>query len=204
MSRLDAITLFVILACLLAIAFLIYRATDMFKDGKSDGADPIEQLRNDLEETDETTIQAEAAARAEREAAEQRAREAAAARANANTNANTGSRTDADQGPGAARGNTTNGNRSVEIPSTFNRRPGDYLVLAGSFKFRHNAENHAENLRGKGYSNATMTIFNGGTYAVVLVDRFPTYNEAQRVVNRLTNDGVEALVLQQRGNGIRG
>ena len=220
MSRLDAVTLFVIAACLLAIAFLIYRATDMF--GGEDDLSPIDQLREDLTEDDDATYDAEAEAAdaaAERRAADERARIIAERRAEAEARAaadaanissgtiNAGGNSDdrlADDGPaGSTRINT--GTRDVgsevRIPSTFDRRPGDYLVLGGTFSYRANAEARAKTLRQSGYDNATMTIFNNGKYAVVLVDRFSSYADAQALKRKMEREGLETAVLRQRDGG---
>ena len=206
MSRLDAVTLFVIAACLLAIAFLIYRATDMF--GGEDDISPIDQLREDLAEEDNATYDpdAEAAdAAAERRAAEERARIIAERRAAAEAANGGSSNSDnriADEGPGGTSTRVNTGTRDnggdVRIPSTFDRRPGDYLVLGGTFSFRANAEARAKNLRLSGYDNATMTIFNNGKYAVVLVDRFTSYADAQALKRKMEREGLETAVLRQR------
>jgi len=80
-------------------------------------------------------------------------------------------------------------------PNTY----GDYLVLAGSFEYRHNAENQARRLRSKGYNNAQVVLFNRGAYAVVLVDRFVDYADARELANRLeTQAYVDAFVLEKR------
>ena len=215
MSRLDAVTLFVIAACLLAIAFLIYRATDMF--GGEDDLDPVDQLREDLAEDEDAVYvpDAEADAAAERRAAEERARiiaerraraEAEAERSERNAGNPRGDNRIADQGPaGGNRVSTGSDTRAagnaVRIPSTFDRRPGDYLVLGGTFAYRANAEARAKNLRLAGYDNATMTIFNNGKYAVVLVDRFADYNEAQTLKRKMEREGLETAVLRQRDGG---
>ena len=212
MSRLDAVTLFVIAACLLAIAFLIYRATDMF--GGEDDVSPIDQLREDLAEDEDATYDEDDAAAdraAERRAAEERARVIAERRAEAEARAAAAeggtARSDdrvADEGPGANRvtTGTRNTGNDVRIPSTFDRRPGDYLVLGGTFSFRANAEARAKVLRQSGYDNATMTIFNNGKYAVVLVDRFTSYADAQALKRKMEREGLETAVLRQRDAGL--
>jgi hypothetical protein len=76
---------------------------------------------------------------------------------------------------------------------------GDYLVLAGSFRYRDHAETVARQLRKKGYSGAKVELFNRGAFANVLVDRFDSYSEAQALVVQLKNDGVyDAYVHRKR------
>lgn len=74
---------------------------------------------------------------------------------------------------------------------------GNYLVLAGSYRQKNNAENQAAKLRKLGYSGSSVENFNRGSYAVVLVDRFHKYSEAKALVRKLANDGVEAMVKEK-------
>jgi cell division protein FtsN len=79
------------------------------------------------------------------------------------------------------------------------RSSGDYLVLAGSFRYKDHAEAAARQLRKKGYSGAKVELFNRGAFANVLVDRFDSYSEAQALVVQLRNDGVyDAYVHRKR------
>jgi len=76
---------------------------------------------------------------------------------------------------------------------------GEYLVLAGSFRYMDHAETAARQLRKKGYSGAKVELFNRGAFANVLVDRFSSYDEAQALVVQLRNDGVyDAYVHRKR------
>lgn len=76
---------------------------------------------------------------------------------------------------------------------------GRYMVISGSFKQRANAENHAANLQKLGYSNAAMHIFDRGAYAVVLVDRFDNLNEANQLKERLKSEhSIESYVLPKK------
>lgn len=62
---------------------------------------------------------------------------------------------------------------------------GDYMVLAGSFSIRENADNHVNNLKKLGYNNARVEVFDRGSYAVVLVDRFETESAARKLIAEL-------------------
>ncbi len=97
--------------------------------------------------------------------------------------------------------NTAQTSRPSEMedrPVTTTSRGGEYLVLAGSFKIKSNAESQAQKLRNLGYSNASSEIFNKGAYAVVMVDRFSSESEAQSLVNELKKKGVDSYVHQKR------
>ncbi len=82
--------------------------------------------------------------------------------------------------------------------ATTTRSEGSFLVLAGSFKVKTNAENEAQRLRGMGYSSASAEIFDRGAFAVVLVDRFNSVGEARQLVQELKGKGVEAYVQERR------
>lgn len=75
---------------------------------------------------------------------------------------------------------------------------GRYMVISGSFRFKANAESHVRNLKKKGYDNASWHIFNKGAYAVVLVDRFESMSEAKQLKNRLASDNIEAIIQTQK------
>lgn len=93
--------------------------------------------------------------------------------------------------------NTTGGDR---IPTSFNDS-GDYLVLAGSFRIKSNAENQARKLRNLGYDDAEVALFNRGAYASVIVDRFVDLSSANDLARELKSQhGVEAYVQAKRRN----
>jgi hypothetical protein len=94
--------------------------------------------------------------------------------------------------------NTGAGDR---IPTSFNDQ-GDYLVLAGSFRIKSNAESQAQKLRNLGYGDAEIALFNRGAYASVIVDRFVDLSSANDLVRELKSQhGVEAYVQAKRGSG---
>ncbi len=66
-----------------------------------------------------------------------------------------------------------------------NVKTGDFMVLAGSFSKRENADNHVNNLKKKGYNNSRVEIFDKGAFAVVLVDRFSDESSARNLVKEL-------------------
>jgi cell division septation protein DedD len=76
---------------------------------------------------------------------------------------------------------------------------GNYMVIAGTFSIKQNAENQAKKLRQMGYSSATSHIFDRGSYAVVVVDRFDNYSDANRLKKELISDrGIEAIVQKKK------
>ncbi len=83
-------------------------------------------------------------------------------------------------------------------PPATSSNGGDYLVLAGSFRFKMHAEQEVRRLHKMGYQQAALSLFNRGTFATVLVDRFDSYGEADVLVAQLRKDGIEAYVHQKR------
>ncbi len=75
---------------------------------------------------------------------------------------------------------------------------GSYLVLAGSYTERINAETQVNRLKGMGYSDARVEIFNRGRLAVALVDRFDSYSQANTLKKELLDKGIEAIVQKKR------
>jgi cell division protein FtsN len=86
------------------------------------------------------------------------------------------------------------------VPASYGSSSGKYLVLAGAFSIKENADRFASELQGKGYENATAKIFDRGKLAVVLVDRFESIGEARSLVSELKKGGVEAYVQTQRAS----
>ncbi len=77
-------------------------------------------------------------------------------------------------------------------------RGGDYLVLAGTFRIRSGAESQVSRLRSKGYSNAELELFDKGTYAVVVVDRFDSYASADALVQELRKKHTIEAYVQEK------
>ncbi len=75
---------------------------------------------------------------------------------------------------------------------------GDYMVMAGSFRIRENADERANSLRNQGYTSAEVALFNRGAYAVVIVDRFNNLNAAKELAQELKKKGVDAYVQEKR------
>ncbi len=74
---------------------------------------------------------------------------------------------------------------------------GKYMVIAGSYRQKVNAENQVAKLRKLGYNESRIESFNRGSYAAVLVDRYNSYSDAKALVSKLAGDGVEAMVKEK-------
>lgn len=86
----------------------------------------------------------------------------------------------------------------AQVNTSPSRAGGDYLVIAGSFSLMHNAENFAQKLQKKGYSNAYVGKFNAGKFASVIVDSFDSSAEASAMVKDLKAAGIEAFSKRQK------
>jgi cell division protein FtsN len=188
MSRLDYITIGIIVVCIAALVFFVMKATNLMGD-KSEATNPTPTPpptydNNYLLEDDTTAI----------------------------------SPYFSDEDPDDARvevfdemaDNTTQPKEASKSakpaqpervsPSTTRSAPaeGDYLVLAGAFRVKGNAENEVQRLQKLGYLNAEVAPFNRGAFATVLVDRFSSESDANKLVRELKDKGVEAYVHQRR------
>ena len=83
-------------------------------------------------------------------------------------------------------GNTASTTRSASS--------GRYIVVTGSYRMRSNAERQVANLKREGFPNAEVEIFDRGTYALAIADRFSRHSEAEALVRRLVSSGFEAYV----------
>lgn len=82
-------------------------------------------------------------------------------------------------------------------PTRYNSS-GAFMVVAGSFSQRHNAEVQVKKLKNLGYKNARVEIFNGGSLATALVDRYDDYDRAKRLVTELKGKGVDCFVKKKQ------
>lgn len=184
MSRLDYVTIAIIVICAAALGFLIYRTVQL-RNQDSDLTQQEATNEDSYQDYDYNYYQdtTEILPPAEELPSD-----------GSDLNA-----TDNAQQPTAA--NTEDNNRPVatyEEPVRTSSQVGEYLVLAGSFSIKANAEGYASELRRKGYGNAAMELFNKGAYAVVMVDRFSSESDARKLVQELKNKGIEAYVHQKR------
>ena len=84
-----------------------------------------------------------------------------------------------------------------EAPTSYSSS-GQYMVIAGSYRQRVNADNQVSRLRSMGYNSAEVRLFDRGSYALVVVDRFSSKSEASSLVSQLGTKGVEAFVQRKR------
>ncbi len=84
-------------------------------------------------------------------------------------------------------------------PSTTNnnqksRSTGKYMVLAGSYLIKDNAQSMISKLGNLGYGNAEIVIFNMSQYHSVCAARLSDYNEAMQLSSELQRRGIDNYV----------
>lgn len=193
MSRLDYFTIGVVAVCIMAIVFLLYQTTDLFNFGKDTPQESIttednSSLENDFYDDEEI---ADYEDYYEDE-----------------TTPTTTEEADYDNGQNATEEpietyeettTTATQPKQQELVDIDTPSPGgDFLVLAGSFEYKHNAQVQAKKIQNLGYSKAEVVSFNRGKYASVLVNRFETEAEARALVDKLRKDGVSSYVHKKR------
>ncbi|MFO0469065.1 MAG: SPOR domain-containing protein [Bacteroidota bacterium] len=72
-----------------------------------------------------------------------------------------------------------------EVIPPVNTLKEEYLVWGGSFSTRLGAEEEQAKFKKLGYNKAEVSLFDKGKYAVVIVGRYPTQAQAQALVNEL-------------------
>jgi cell division protein FtsN len=72
---------------------------------------------------------------------------------------------------------------------------GNFMVIAGSYRVKANAEKEVARLKSLGYANARVGTFNQGSLASVLVNSFDSKADASSLVAELKEKhGVDAYV----------
>ena len=191
MSKLDFPTILILAICIAAIVFLGYKMFDLL--GKNKEQPAVETPTEIVEEEEESANESESDTYSyDLDEAD------SLGTSDMDTGAEPGS--GSEDGISYSERDTEQEATEDDIPSSFSSSSsGKYLVLAGAFKIRANAESHARKLHGLGYDDAEAKIFDRGSIAVVLVDRFETLGEAKSLVTDLKKNGVEAYVQNQKG-----
>lgn len=91
--------------------------------------------------------------------------------------------------------------KTEDVPTSFDSDTsveGDFLVLAGSFKQKANAEAQVRRLKKMGFDQARVANFNGGSLAVALVGRYDDFDEATKLANQVEAKGIDAFVKRKK------
>lgn len=217
MSKLDWFTILIVSICVIALGFLVYKTIQLMGNEqptvpRSEISDPRNEHQTAYESAAEAKTDEETTPGSndqdldddelpydpqEVEAPEQEQSTKAAtppATADAPKIADNGSSSSQTRSQPVASSETT---AKGSVPSSYNST-GEFMVVAGSFSMRYNAESQVKRLKSLGYGNARVEIFNGGALATALVDRFDDYDRAKRLVNELKGKGVDCFVKRKQ------
>lgn len=208
MSKLDVLTIAIVIVCLAALGYLVYKIVNLVNPPE-EPTTSIQDSYEDTAGTDENTYQdwdnevdtAEGDVDLDDEQVDSYTDTDENVPGAVGTNA-TADEMD-DKTTGLAENNTSTSSKGSTATTTApaassTNNSGRYMVLAGSYRQRVNADNQVARLRKMGYNNAEVSLFDRGSYAVVLVDRFSTYGDAKRLVNELAAKGVDAIVDEKK------
>lgn len=192
MSKLDFITILIVAICVAALGFLVYKTVGIM--GPENTNPPIVEQVD--EPTDTTTIEDEYAIDDEGDIIND----------DASTNKTTESTTtDEEQYP--VDGESTNEDDEFTTTDDDTSKPsvydndsstGKYLVLAGSYTQKINAENQVSKLKKMGYDDAAVKLFNHGALAVALVARFDNYGDAAALKKELAKAGIDDVFIKKK------
>jgi len=87
-----------------------------------------------------------------------------------------------------------NNNYSSPQSSSNYSNEGRYMVLAGSYLIKDNAQNMVNKLDRLGYNNSEIVVFNMSQYHSVCASRSSSYNEAIQVSKDLKRRGIDNYV----------
>ncbi len=204
MSKLDYVTIAIVGICIMAILFLVYKMTNVFKGDKATEkteltVDSLNSEDDDVydyeidENVDSTGTNASSASTDNTSASKP-----------SKTSVETKTETSASSSPAeddledavqaATDTKSSRGNSATDSAEKATYSEGKYMVLAGSFSKKAFAQDHVKKLNKLGYENAHVEIFDRGKYAVVLVDRFNNMADAERLVKKLSADSVKSYV----------
>lgn len=204
MSRLDLITIAIVIVCLGALGYLVYKIVNLMNPPEKETTaiedsyvDPI------VEDTTYTDWDDEAATGGDvdlddADLASNVSDEAAQGYEGGSYDDNEldkGTDEVAEKPTSASSSDGDSGSAATSYDNTSSStNAGKYMVIAGSYRQKVNANNQVSKLRNLGYNKSRVESFNRGSYAVVLVDRFSSYSQAKALVKKLAGNGVEAMV----------
>jgi hypothetical protein len=199
MSRLDYVTIAIVAVCVAALVYLIYMTTNLLGSSPEAPAtadqmvsDPEDEYAEEEYYPEDTTATFDDGYYGEGGAAVDNTGEGDQAITEGDEPAYEDA--DSDLQTSSSRGPAKDGRIKPDFSSVAS---GQYMVLAGTFKYRNNAEEMVSKLKGMGYANASVELFDRGRYAVALVDRFDGLASAQALKSELFGKGVEAYVKQK-------
>lgn len=187
MSRLDWITAVIVVICVAALGFLIYKTVGLMDT--EDPVNPTENVITDSALEDDAAIDATGENKDTIIDSDIRYDDDAT------------TEDDDDEAEEDAEGQGKDEEMEDDDDSKYiaeENISGAYLVIAGSYKQMINAENQVRRLKRKGYDSARVAMFNKGAYAVAFVKAFDHFGAADDLATTLKDSGIEAAVHKKR------
>lgn len=208
MSKLDLLTIAIVIVCLAALGYLVYKIVNLMNPPEApitsiedsynadttdeqtytDWEDEVNDADSDLDDDEAGTNIADDAENTSTAAGNYDNNELD------NDSEGLKESETITSSAGSGSGDTGTTTSSYNDTSSRSTSSGKYMVVAGSFRQRANADSHAARIRKLGYSSTEVRIFDRGSFAVVLVDRFSSLSQAKSLVGDLAKDGIEAIV----------
>ena len=206
MSRLDFVTIAIVTLCVAALAILIVRVVKLTAEDSNDMTtaemDDYDKYFEDSDAKNEDTYSFDEETTAAEEAVPT-IDQPEEKNDNVKEEGNSEVPVPAETVEAIKNEQPTTANRSVTTDNTptLGNAEGTFMVIAGSFSVKNNAEAFAEKIRGLGYTNVETGKFNKGTYTAVLVDRYNDMDDAKAAVRELKKQhSISAYVQRQVAN----
>lgn len=216
MSKLDVLTIAIVIVCLAALGYLVYKIVNLVNPPE-EPTSSIEDSYEDTASTDDSTykdwdnevdtagddvdLDDDQVATYGNTDDDENTTGAASTNASADEMDNeTSGLAEKDNltDETTSKGSTATAPAPAPAVNNSTSNSGRYMVVAGSYRQRVNADNQVARLRKMGYNNTQVSLFDRGSFAVVLVDRFSSYGDAKRLVNELAGKGVDAIVDEKK------
>lgn len=216
MSKLDVLTIAIVIVCLAALGYLVYKIVNLVNPPE-EPTSSIEDSYEDTASTDDSTykdwdnevdtagddvdLDDDQVATYGNTDNDENTTGAASTNASADEMDNeTSGLAEKDNltDETTSKGSTATAPAPAPAVNNSTSNSGRYMVVAGSYRQRVNADNQVARLRKMGYNNTQVSLFDRGSFAVVLVDRFSSYGDAKRLVNELVGKGVDAIVDEKK------
>ena len=75
---------------------------------------------------------------------------------------------------------------------------GDYMVIAGNYLVKSNADIMTQKLKDLGYSGAEIAVFDNSQYHTVIAGRYNSYQSASEVANAVKRQGIDCYVKKRQ------
>lgn len=203
MSRLDLLTIAIVIVCLAALGYLVYKIVNLMNPPEEGPTTSISDTYTDPADSEDTYNYDAEVDSASTNYDESDLDDDELDNYNSEDNYDTSSsRIDESELDNESTGLAETGTQTATAPAT--TRPststrsssssGRYMVIAGTYKQKVNAENQVSKLKRLGYSNAEVELFDRGSYAIVLVDRHDSESAAQKMVGKLRGEGIDSYI----------